>query len=122
MILGKVDTQIVKVVIRSVNLKVGKPGYPFSLDSFLGKNLKSRKTSKFTYITNSGPKKYMYSGDQNILKSTAREKNGGFWDTLLSMLVFIDFFYQNRFINECPRKKKQKSQSPGITEFFVICR
>ena len=30
-------------------------------------------------------------------------------------------FYQNRFINECARKKKAKipeSRSPGVTEFF----
>ena len=41
------------------------------------------------------------------------------------MLAFIDFFYENRFINECARKKKAKIpefQSFTISEFFVRCR
>ena len=34
------------------------------------------------------------------------------------MLAFIDFFYQNRFINECARKKKLKSSSHGLGVFL----
>ena len=36
---------------------------------------------------------------------------------VFTMLAFIDFFYQNRFINECARKKKAKI--PESRSFLV---